>query len=929
MKPIHITLEGFGSYKNRVEFPLEKMGEEGLYLITGNTGAGKTTLFDGICFALFGMSSGGKREESDLEHNQGLGVGKSLVDLIFEVGGHRYQVYRYLHLIKSRKKENEEAERKTDWKVEFKCLTAGTEAEKEVLTKKKEVEIKIKELLGLDGKKFTQIAMIPQGAFQDVLLKNTEERTEVLRSVFQTEDYEKLQEQVDVHYRATKVAVTEKEKELQRLEGEIARHSEDLGTTAEYFDHLNHGKLPMEAKVPRLEEVQAIYGKRLAFLKRWEEKAEGELGQVRDWFTQLRSAKETLEKKEAVETQKKAQEVAVAGAREEKAAISGYPEEIKELEQRGEVLKQEVKRFGDLLEKEGVLEKDKKALEEKAVLEEGLSLEVEKAEKKWKEEGLYVESHQSLNVEMATLQQKVKEEKENLERYGVLEGALDLWEKKALEVTRGQEVYELRRGAYMTAKACYDKAQALFLDGQAGVLASRLKEGEPCTVCGSREHPNPAACLEEVPTEEELNGYKDTMEAEKERWERSSGKVSGLELEREKALTVVQEQGRQVFSCEDVERLRECLESGRRDSTLEEDRGLLEELEKTQKEWERRKEKLSAWEDSYKKKEQEYQLHREERVKSSVALEERGRVLEEERKELGEGTGEKQREELALCQAKGEEKTLAWENVEENLKKAEQLLTQLEGQAQGLGEVTADESLFDMESRYEKWQMKWQGVMDKCKEEYIPLYAVHERNARILPQLGAVVAESMALEKKLGWLKPLRQMVKGQGRMKMTFETYVQQRYFCMVLSAANRSLKGMNGAYEMLLRKENDKKGQVGLDIDVRHMDTGLVRRGQTLSGGESFQASLALALGFSEVISNSSQSAPLESLFLDEGFDALDGDSLMMAVGILEELACAGRTIGVISHVEGLKEQIPRKIVVTKDARGSRVRFVGVGQE
>lgn len=933
MRPISVTLEGFGSYKNKVVFPLDTFGKDSLYLITGNTGAGKTTLFDAICFALYGVSSGGRREPNEMQFQNGEEEVPTSVELIFEVGGRTYGINRFFHVVKSRKDkldaegnviENPPKEVKV--KAKFWWVEPMTDVERVPLIKVSDINTKVKELLCLENGQFTQIAMIPQGSFQDVLLKKSEDRMKVLQRIFRTEKYEKVQARLDKEVLQLQQDIKSATKELERVEASM--EFLDVGETwvSDFWGHVQRGEVPRSEEVSLWTKVQGEYERQLERHTEQGEEAFLALGVIRDYFTKLEEYKSLLKKREENDRKSKNQKTVIEKVTLDKEKTVLFPEEIETLKVRQSEIKKQLDLLAQLEKEEQILTRKQEDVGKTTAQEATLQREVNTIREGLEQEKEYVTSFEGLDIQRTTLEQTVEATRERENQWAVLEGSLVELSKMEQKKQKAKEVYQKYSEGYQKAKSEQETQYKIYLDEQAGVLAEQLEEGKPCLVCGSLEHPNPAKKGVSAPTAEQLDLLAQETEEKKLKWEEASRTAERVNLGFGEVLTRVKEQGKQCLGCEEVEALPNLLEKSRSSSTLAQDNALLLALVQQQQQWQKRKDGLPLWEQKLSTALENHKLIYGKRVELETAVTEQGRFLEKQRATLEGLDGKALKEEQIQCERVRLEKETGLRDTEFAWTQALEQLRRLEGEAEGLAQGTDFSLELEKEAEYQQQREKWEGVVATSQEQRQKLFAVVQQNGKWLPQLAEAVALVERLEKRSHWMAPLREAALGMesANLKMPFEIYVQRHYFDKVLLEANIALQEMNGRYEMICNEEKGDGKKVGLGISVLDVDTQVVRAGKTLSGGETFQASLALALGLSAVISQTTQSPPVESLFLDEGFDALDGESLKLAVKTLEDLAYAGRTIGIISHVEGLKEQIVKQVVIHKDHNGSKVKFV-----
>ena len=920
MRPLHLKMSAFGPYAGCVEIPMSDLGETGLYLITGDTGAGKTTIFDAICFALYGAASGHNRENWMLNSKYAEEGTPTEVELTFLHAGKEYKVCRNTDYERPAKRGGG-----TTWQPADAVLTMP---DGEVITKISNVDAKIREIIGLDREQFLQITMIAQGDFLKLITAETKQRMEIFRKLFHTENYLTLQTKLQNESNEVK-------KQL-----DIGRRSIDQyidGIQTDEDDEFAPEVLKAREGRETIEEVLILLDRIIERDREAGEKVDGELAGINTGLGEvnkvlgaaatLAAAKEARDRaKTALETEKprveelrKARDV----AKEKLAEKDSLTEEANKIE----AIFPTYKSIDDLSEEIGVIKEraaknsekyealvkavDAKTAEQTAMKEEYSLIKDSSAESEKAKSGF-----EKLTGEVSAL----RELSDELEKYS--DASSDL--KKA------QEDYIAKNDSFTNLNSVYESMEQAFMDGQAGILAGKLEEGMPCPVCGSTSHPSPAHTAENVPSEAELEQAKaDAAEARRIREESSAevnGQIKALE-ERKASLT---KNVKKLLDTEDVEKAASTIEGvieEREDRVREAEAGLKALEAKTA-----RKTELETLMPALESEIKDLAKQAEE-LKTAVASD--TSVLEAKDKQLADMRGGLKYENLSAAEeACGSLKAKAaaiqkeYDNAEDALKKQNEKVVKLEAEAAS-NEKTISESVpVDTEAAKEEEQRLTQ-AQSGCIERKNALVSRLNANGDIKKAITLKSAELSDVEKKYGWLSALADTAGGKltGKYKVMLETYIQMTYFERIIRRANLRLMTMSsGQYELVRMKEaSNARSQSGLDLGVVDHYNGTERSVKSLSGGESFMASLSLALGMSDEIQALSGGIQVDTLFVDEGFGSLSQESLDKAYRALVSLTEGNRLVGIISHVADLKDRIDKQIVVTKAITGgSSARIV-----
>ncbi len=922
MRPIRLTMSAFGPYAGTVVLEMGELGESGLYLITGDTGAGKTTIFDAIAYALYGEASGDSREPGMLRSKYADPETPTEVELVFSYRGKEYTV--------SRNPEYDRPAKRGGGAAKEKAKACLTYPDGRVVTKLKEVDAAVGEILGVDRNQFSQIVMIAQGAFQKLLLAPTEERKAIFRKIFRTGPYQTLQEQL-------KMEAAGLGRQVQEAEQSFAQYTDGL-CCAEDSAHREELDRAKRGAVPSGQVVELAHK-----LAEEDEAARRELnGQIEEIQGQL----ETVAARIAREEERLAIMRRLSQAREERedsrgreALLRKVLEEEEARQETGEVHRKEIARLEALLpqyeeldrrrlEAEKLDRADRKDREEQERRKEGLEA-LAKEQEALTRERQQLEGAGELRERLQAVLERAQQRKQRLE--ALREGILEL-EAKRKKLGEAQETYQKAARQEAEASGIYARAQRAYLDAQAGILAQTLRPEEPCPVCGSVRHPRPAVMIEGAPSQEELEALEEKAGAARRQAQEASrraGEQKGAADAQEASLS---EQLRELLGAEKKEtkmqaQIAEAIQQeertlkGLKAHIAEEDRRI-----RRKKEMDARLEALGQEQEAARERLQQLE-------KEIAARQERKRVCEEEIRKLTGNLPHKSageaREEIGRRKEAVKELQEALERARADYGDIQKALAGKQGEIGQLEGQLAEYTPCDIDEERERKEMlaARREALAKEKEE---ANARLLSNRRCLASLGERAEDARQLEERLTWVRALSDTANGSlpGKEKIMLETYVQMAYFDRILARANVRLLTMSGGQYELRRRREPKGGrsQSGLELDVTDHYNGTQRNVKTLSGGETFQASLALALGLAEEVQANAGGIRLDTMFVDEGFGTLDEEALEQAMGALTGLASGGCLVGIISHVPQLKERIDRQIVVVKQkSGGSRAEIVG----
>ena len=920
MRPIQLTMSAFGPYAGTTVVDFEKLGESGLYLITGDTGAGKTTIFDAITYALYGEASGANREPGMFRSKYAEPETPTEVELVFNYAGKEYTVKRNPDYERPAKRGGGSTLQKAD--------AVLTMPDGRVVTKVKEVTSTVREILGIDRNQFSQIAMIAQGDFMKLLLAETRDRQAIFREIFRTRYYQVFQDQLkEASAKLNRQCDEAKLSIAQYLQGTIC--DEDNPLVIEWRKAKDR-QLPMSEAFLVLEQLIDE-----------DQKSFSALGdELTDCNKKLETVNSNLGKVEQAEKTAIALEQAKADSEAAAKKLSALSEALLQAKSREEDAAKLAKAAAAL---EALFsEYDAQEALQKELNDHEKLLMDERAAKEGEENALKAQIIlvEGLKKEKASLEDAGEQKERLLREKGEAEQTEDLlknilkmvseYVELAAKLAKAQKAYQAAQEDADAAGRDYDAKNRAYLSEQAGVLAQTLEEGVPCPVCGSRSHPSPAALSESAPTEAELKKAKTNADNKRQLAAGASTAAGELRGQVETKTGQLRAQAEKLSLSPDTAELQK--EAGERLKKLEADIQRLTESIKTENQRVARKQELNSLipEEETKREKLDQSVHS--RTETIAELTAKCNAA---KKQLADIAGKLQfpdkqaavDENDRLIRAQNEIKTAisAADNAHSRQKEA---CSKLNGQIEELQKQLSDNELPEKETLTAQ-QTELTDRITAVSQKQTALHTRITTNKKALENLLAKGSDLDDLEKRLTWVKALSNTANGNlsGKEKIALETYVQMTYFDRIIARANTRFMVMSGGqYELKRRSEaEDYRSQSGLELNVIDHYNGTERSVKTLSGGESFKASLSLALGLSDEIQSSAGGIRLDTMFVDEGFGSLDEESLQQAMKALSGLTESNRLVGIISHVSELKEKIDRQIMVTKEkSGGSKITLV-----
>lgn len=919
MRPTKLTMSAFGPYAGETVLDLSRLGDSGVYLITGDTGAGKTTIFDAITFALYGEASGDVRTSAMLRSKYAVPETPTFVELEFLYRGQRYVLRRnptYLRPSKcggGKTKENASA-----------VLTYPDR----VLTKTSEVDAAVRELLGIDQEQFSRIAMLAQGEFRKLLLSTTEERMQIFRQIFGTGRYQQLQSRLQEAHTQSKKQMQECIRSIQQSQRQILVPSD--GEQAAAFVAAQKGDQPVKATLELLQQLIATDQNAQRDLEQQLEAVEkqhqhaianqtiaNELLQTQDALQQAQRNRQNLARQEAEQkrTLEDAQKLL-----EQNVAI---PEQ---LAQQRQLLPQ----YDRLQEQTKLLEETRaKLMQDRQTLAEQQA-QFESINRRLSDFRAELETLADAAVRTEKYRGQQQAAKTRLAQLDQLQELAAQRTDMAQQRACAQEDYRSKQQAAKLIRAEYDRQNRAFLDEQAGILAASLEPEQPCPVCGSLIHPAPACTSAQAPSEAELRKLCQKSDGAQKLAASASETASRLCGTEETLCRTLAEQMQTLLgTVEEADGIAQVTEQQQKA------RQTLQFLERAIAQEKQRLERKTALEQQVPQQERllaetttriaELEPACIRRQTECIAIEEQVQQLREtlpfsSRTEAEQYIGQQQKQYTAAqstCQ-----------QAQEAARKIAEDRRVLEGRIQELHRRLEQTQPIDAQQVAQQLQTL-ESKRKALEKEQKRLHVRVHTNQSVAVQLEQEQAQLRKVESELLSIGVLADTANGtlSGKDKVMLETYVQMAQFDRILARANTRLMVMSsGQYELKRRVEaEDLRSQSGLDLDVIDHYNGTQRSVRSLSGGETFQASLSLALGLSDEVQSSAGGIQLDTMFVDEGFGALDAESLEQALRALTGLAENHRLVGIISHVSELKERIEKQIVVRKDRTGgSRMEIV-----
>ncbi len=930
MRPLKLEISAFCSYSGKTVIDMEKLGENGIYLITGDTGAGKTTIFDAITYALYGSPSGSNRDSSMLRSMYAPVHISTYVKLTFSHNGRTYIIERNPTHIRAKKEGGKPATLNAN--AEMYEISDGEE--KSIASGVTKVSDKVIDILGIDHKQFCHIAMIAQGDFIKLLTAKSDERQKIFRKLFDTELYNNIQ---NILSRKEKAA----REEYNQINARIKQYISGAECDENHPSHEEFSALREDCDAPQamIRLIENVIADDKAASTGIEKKIKDTSDEIDSLNKIYGNIKHIISSKQNLEASvNKLSELKKMS--EQYSTVLSEKEELKPLIQK---LSQEIAVITAVIPDYSTREKERRVLSE---ITENLRKDIEQLERSKQQLEEISGKEKEISDELITLEkageqrEKLKAEKSEIQsqidKLTALLSTVSQYRKLASEYAKTQEKYLLIKKNAGEKEASYTSARNAFLDAQAGILAETLEDNTPCRVCGSLHHPSPAQKPDNAPTQEQLDRLDAELKKALKMQEEASTETAEIKATRDSLRSHAEEQLNTIGSENDPDT---CWNEA--EKMLNEAKTRIKDIENDIAEEERkakRRTELVSLADMI-KAQKETAVSRIAGLEKSIADKKadqaaRISVIEQISEKLVHNT-------LADAEKAVSDKNAIIKKSEDEISKAQsdynlcnEDIAALNGRIAELENVIENNKDADTEKDYE-------GLLSQLENQRSSLSAQKEKiatritvNENIVEKTVQLMKETESLTQKCRHLSELNEAVGGNitGQNRLTLEAYVQAVYFERIISHANMRLNVMSGGQYSLKRKQTGSSmaAKCGLDLEIHDHFNGTCRDVGSLSGGESFKASLALALGLADEIQSRTGGVKLDTMFIDEGFGSLDGTSLDQAMEALSELSGSSRLVGIISHVEELKRRIDKKIIVTKtkpagenDSYGTEVKI------
>lgn len=1021
MKPLKLTMTAFGPYKDQEVIDFSELMGHRLFVISGNTGAGKTSIFDAICFALYGDASGEDRNDNRMlrSHFADDHVFTS-VDFVFELKGRTYRVFRQLAHVKEGNKGA------TGDKYELYGVIQGKEVPLTDRFIVSQIDVKLREIIGLTKDQFSQIVMLPQGEFRKLLTSETENKEEILRRIFKTGLYKYVADHLNEKRKQMQQNCTEsaniRDYHISNVRGSLAGREDS--SMYNVFQQQNYNTFQvMEA----LEQEIEYYSGQMK-VKKQQLQTELTKQQVQTVvYHQAQNVNDqfvVLDQKVAVRQQLVEQEYDIQ-LKTLQLKLADQAVHLHVYEQHHSEMTDELTRKSKLLEdalsendqaesafqvalahykqeegKEELREQTLRELdrlqgylptvkeidqkEQRVVL---LLSEVEVLSKQCKDFQDELEARQSerlanaiavKELEVKTVHLPEKTEKLTLLRQQatVVQEYLNLFQKSLNEQEEEREHNE----AFERADRDYAVVEDHWVDGQARLLAFHLHDGDSCPVCGSVDHPKKATGTGDIPTKEELERLRKEKSTSEKKHLEVKAKLKATEQQIQEKQQQVIEQGlgldgiKETYQTlviegkalaeedkllkaefaklaplklvlesldsklDELRKKKELVMNSFNDkkttyamekalydqslSALPEDVRSLEKLEQRIRAVEDSKKQLEA---AWKKAQVQYQEANDRNIRA-VSSRNNAEILKNEANANKDKANQSYIEALLQTGFKTEEAYKAAKMTETARASLKQLIDEYRASMASVTKQIEELSMVLTGKERQDLSVLLQGLqeletyIDSVRNGFIQAENYFDKGTEYKANILEAENRWLEAEREFQLVKDLYDVVRGENRIKVSFERYLQIEFLEKIIQTANQRLQQISGGQYYLVRSGRmEKHGkQSGLGFDVYDNYTGQLRDVKTLSGGEKFNASLCLALGMADVIQAYEGGISLETMFIDEGFGSLDEESLNKAIDTLVDLQQSGRMIGVISHVQELKQAIPAILEVKKTREG-----------
>lgn len=918
MRPLKITMSAFGPYAGEVTLDMQKLGKSGIYLITGDTGAGKTTIFDAISYALYGEASGNYRENTTLRSKYASADTPTFVELEFEYNNEIYKINR-----------NPEYPRPNKRGEGFTKQSANAELvmpDGSVITKIKEVSAKVEEIIGINKNQFSQIAMIAQGDFRKLLNCETNERSKIFRKIFKTEPYHNIEIKLSSLFNELK---RNREKEKSGIEQYINQlKCNENDTLSLELERAKSGDVLIEDVIKLAGEI--INKDTLEYTK-----TQKNIESINEEIEKINSNIKLYENQEATkkayaEASAKLEELKTKRNDCEKAykSAEAQRERLDDLTRKINLINSKMPKYDELKSLENSINERTQSFEKSNNLLKLKQQEITLLEKEIDEKSKALEEVKGADLLVQKLTVQKEEINKKAEALKELKTEIDRCKTEQKNLKNAQSFAKSALDEYGALENEYNQIYIAFFNEQAGIIADELKDGEPCPVCGSTSHPNLARKSENAPSQADVESAQNLVKKAQEKADKARDTASALKSRFDEIAANVKSAAKKLFGTDDnvFDDYNSNINALKKeyDCTLALLKTANEKLDlykKLDKEIPKIQEKQKSLLDEISK-------FNTQKASDEAFISENTKRVTSIKSELDFESADRAKDKLKEFTNLSSDIKNAIEKSKNDFDDIKSKYDTQKGTKASLENALKEFKEIDLVSLNEK-SLKLNEHKKDIDRTAKSLYSRIESNKLLVDNISEKRDILKEYDDKYVWLKALSETANGDisGKEKITLETFVQMTYFDSIIRKANiRLLTMSDGQYELVRRSDAETlKKNEGLALDVIDHFNASSRSVSTLSGGESFMASLCLALGLSDEIQSSNGGIKLDTMFVDEGFGSLDGEALDRALSALTSLSQGNRLVGIISHVDALCDRIDNKIVITKDRTiGSNAQII-----
>lgn len=918
MRPLKITMSAFGPYAGEVTLDMQKLGKSGIYLITGDTGAGKTTVFDAISYALYGEASGNYRENTTLRSKYASADTPTFVELEFEYNNEIYKINR-----------NPEYPRPNKRGEGFTKQSANAELvmpDGSVITKIKEVSAKVEEIIGINKNQFSQIAMIAQGDFRKLLNCETNERSKIFRKIFKTEPYHNIEIKLSSLFNELK---RNREKEKSGIEQYINQlKCNENDTLSLELERAKSGDVLIEDVIKLAGEI--INKDTLEYTK-----TQKNIESINEEIEKINSNIKLYENQEATkkayaEASTKFEELKTKRNDCEKAykSAEAQRERLDDLTRKINLINSKMPKYDELKSLENSIKERTQSFEKSNNLLKLKQQEITLLEKEIDEKSKALEEVKGADLLVQKLTVQKEEINKKAEALKELKTEIDRCKTEQKNLKNAQSFAKSALDEYGALENEYNQIYIAFFNEQACIIADELKDGEPCPVCGSTSHPNLARKSENAPSQADVESAQNLVKKAQEKADKARDTASALKSRFDEIAANVKSAAKKLFGTDDnvFDDYNSNINALKKeyDDTL----ALLKTANEKLNLYQKLDKEIPKIQEKQKSLSDEISTLNTQKASDEAFISENTKRVTSIKSELDFESADLAKDKLKEYTNLSSDIKNAIEKSKNDFDDIKSKYDTQKGTKASLENALKEFKEIDLASLNEK-SLKLNEYKKGVDKTAKLLYSRIENNKSRVDDISKKRDILKEYDDKYVWLKALSETANGDisGKEKITLETFVQMTYFDSIIRKANiRLLTMSDGQYELVRRSDAETlKKNEGLALDVIDHFNGSSRSVSTLSGGESFMASLCLALGLSDEIQSSNGGIKLDTMFVDEGFGSLDGEALDRALSALTSLSQGNRLVGIISHVDALCDRIDNKIVITKDRTiGSNAQII-----